>query len=211
MWVHILPRHLDSRIYVYVSNVHVYHSPETLSLKNYPHPILLSKWMPAMILTWAPTVILHWLSQQWVMCLMGPIIYLLSLRYMHTLLLGSVMLGCESENHVSQAPLPVGFLPVGGTEGNQVAGGERMLCLFSSVPLSPFFQQWSGVAVPPLLSVPPPPPFYIPRHKGDHCFLKVINLWFTSPSNLFPVLNLLSEIPSVVWLSWLMQKSPPNW
>ena len=73
---------------------------------------------------------------------MGSIIYLLSLRYVHALLLGSVTLGCESENHVSQAPLPVGFLPIGGTEGNQqVAGGERMLCLFSAVPLSPFFQQ----------------------------------------------------------------------
>ena len=76
------------------------------------------------------------------MCLMGSIIYLLSLRYTLALLLGSVMLGCESENHVSQAPLPVGFLPIGGTEGNQpVAGGERVLCLFSAVPLSPFFQQ----------------------------------------------------------------------
>ena len=36
MWVHILPRHLYSHIYVCVSNVCVYHSPETLISEKLP-------------------------------------------------------------------------------------------------------------------------------------------------------------------------------
>ena len=36
MWVPILPRHLYSHMYVYVSNVCVYHSPETLISEKLP-------------------------------------------------------------------------------------------------------------------------------------------------------------------------------
>lgn len=121
-----------------------------------------------MFLILVPTPIFHWLSQEWVECLMVPRIYLLSLGCMPSLLPCPVMLGLGTGNSVSQAPLPFGSLPTGGTGANQqVAGRERMLCLISVIlalfPLSssdndseriftPSSTTPVGVAVTPLFS-----------------------------------------------------------
>lgn len=195
-------------MFTYVCINHQNHWP----LKSYPYLTFASKERSAVNLTLVSTAILHWLSQKWVKCLR-------CLLFIHHLSEKCPpfysFLQCsnrESENSVSQAPLPVGFLPIGGTRGNeQEARGERMLCLVfhSPFPLSSSDNDpgSSGVAVSPLLSyvmIPSsPPPFCAPRHKGESCFLKLLisGLLIFLISAFQPISCIESpgfEIPSVV-------------